>query len=148
MPTVLLWLVNKGEAAQRHRDLDEPASSRRLAAAKMTDLRIRRTNGVFQWTSDYAILSCMTFGVFVIFGLGVVNFALHAAVLKSGHPMVEEMGAFFRALGGRLSLVAEFAVLLVAMLLAANGWSTLVWAYAGYSALNGVSAWAILTRRI
>ena len=88
------------------------------------------------------------FGVFVIFGLGVVNFALHSAVLKSGHPLVEQMPDLFRALGGRLSLVAEFLVLLAAMLLAANGWSALVWAYAGYSALNGVSAWAILKRRI
>ncbi len=84
----------------------------------------------------------------VIFILGIANFALHSAVLKSGHPMVEQMPDFFRALGGRLSLVAEFLVLLVAMVLAANGWNTLVWAYAGYSALNGVSAWLILTRRI
>ena len=88
------------------------------------------------------------FGVFVIFALGALNFALHAAVLKSGHPLVEQMPELFRALGGRLSLVAEFLVLLVAMLLAANGWGALVWAYGGYTALNCLSAWAILKRRI
>lgn len=86
--------------------------------------------------------------MFVIFVLGIANFALHSAVLKSRHPMVEQMPDFFGGLGGRLSLVAEFLVLFVAMLLAANGWSALVWAYAGYSALNAVSAWLILTRRI
>lgn len=114
----------------------------------MTDTLSLRTNGLFQRTNDYAILPHVMFGVFVIFALGVVNFALHAAVLKSGHPLLEEMADFLSALGGRLSLVAEFLVLLAAMLLAANGWNSLVWAYAGYSALSGVSAWAILTRRI
>lgn len=62
--------------------------------------------------------------------------------------MLEHLPTLIRTLGGRLTLVAELAVLLAAMLLAANGWSSLVWIYAGYSALNGVSAWLILTGRI
>ena len=86
--------------------------------------------------------------ILVIFVLGVVNFGLHSAVLHAGHPMAGQVPSFVRALGGRLTLLAEFLVLLAAMLLAANGWAGLVWAYAGYSALNGISAWLILTGRI
>jgi hypothetical protein len=39
-------------------------------------------------------------------------------------------------------------VLLAALLLAANGWAGLAWAYLAYSALNALSAWLILTNRI
>ncbi|MEM7780479.1 MAG: hypothetical protein AAF697_08835 [Pseudomonadota bacterium] len=84
----------------------------------------------------------------IIFVLGIANFALHSAVLRNGHKMLEQMPRLIRKLGGRLTLVAEFAVLLAAMLLAANGWTSLVWIYLGYSALNAVSAWLILTGRI
>lgn len=87
-------------------------------------------------------------GLIVIFLLGVANFALHSAVLASGHKLLEQMPGFVQALGGRMTLVAEFAVLLAAMLLVANGWEALVWAYAGYTALNGLSAWLILSGRI
>jgi hypothetical protein len=87
-------------------------------------------------------------GLAVIFTLGVVNFALHSAVLDSGHPLVQQMPGFVRLLGGRLTLLAEFLVLLAAMLLAANGWAGLVWAYGGYSALNALSAWLILSGRM
>lgn len=90
----------------------------------------------------------MAFAILVIFVLGVVNFTLHRAVLDSGHPLVGQMPRFVHLLGGRLTLIAEFLILLAAMLLAANGWAGLVWAYAGYSALNALSAWAILTGRI
>lgn len=90
----------------------------------------------------------MVTGAIIIFLLGIANFALHAAVLRSGHRLLEEMPAFIGALGGRLTLVAEFLVLLAAMLLAANGWAGLVWAYGVYTSLNAVSAWAILTGRI
>lgn len=90
----------------------------------------------------------MILGLIVIFLLGVANFALHGAVLKSGHPLLEQMPGFVQALGGRLTLLAEFLVLLAAMLLTANGWAGLVWAYAGYSVLNAMSAWLILSGRI
>ena len=93
-------------------------------------------------------MSYVIIGLSIIFVLGVGNFALHSAVLKSGHPLLEQMPGFVQSLGGRLSLVAEFLVLLVAMLLAANGWSSLIWAYAGYSALNAGSAWLILSGRL
>lgn len=84
----------------------------------------------------------------VIFLLGIGNFALHKAVLESGHPLIGKMPWFAHMLGHRLTLLTEFLVLLSAMLLAANGWPVLVWAYAGYSALNGVAAWLILSGRV
>lgn len=93
-------------------------------------------------------MSCVVFGLVVIFLLGIVNFALHGAVLKSGHRLIGQMPGFVQMLGGRLTLLAEFLVLLAAMLLTANGWAGLVWAYGGYSVLNALSAWLILTRRI
>ena len=90
----------------------------------------------------------MILSLIIIFLLGVGNFALHRAVLESGHPLVGQIPNFVQLLGVRLTLIAEFLVLVVAMLLAANGWPGLVWAYAGYSSLNALSAWLILTGRI
>ncbi|MGJ8598323.1 hypothetical protein [Sulfitobacter sp.] len=90
----------------------------------------------------------MILALIILFVLGVGNFALHRAVLDSGHPMVRQMPDFVRMLGGRLTLLAEFLVLLAAMLLSANGWSGLVWAYGAYSALNAFSAWMILSGRV
>jgi len=90
----------------------------------------------------------MWFGVLVIFALGIGNFALHRAVLESGHPLIGQIPQSIGWIGRRLTLVAEFTVLLVAMLLTANGWPALAWAYAAYSALNGLAAWLILTGRV
>lgn len=90
----------------------------------------------------------MILSLVIIFVLGVANFALHRAVLESGHPLLEHMPKFVDALGGKLTFVAEFLVLLAAMLLAANGWPGLVWAYAAYTVLNALSVWMILTGRI
>lgn len=94
----------------------------------------------------FAILAQMV--ILFVFLLGVGNFALHRAVLDSGHPLLRQMDWLVDALGGRGSLALEFALLLAALLLvadAAPGWA---WAYAGYSALNAISAWLILSRRI
>ena len=84
----------------------------------------------------------------ILFLLGIANFTLHSAVLDSGHVMLQPMPGSRRRLGGRLTLLAEFAVLLVAMLLAANGWGAAAWIYAAYTGLNAISAWLILTRKI
>lgn len=86
--------------------------------------------------------------IIVIFLLGIGNFALHKAVLESGHPLLGRMPWFVHMLGGRITMLTEFLVLLAALLLAANGWPGLAWAYAIYSALNAVSAWLILSDRI
>jgi hypothetical protein len=88
------------------------------------------------------------FSLAIMFLLGIGNFALHRAVLDSGHPLVEQLPGLAQSLGGRLTLAAEFLVLLAAMLLVANDWSELAWVYAGYSALNVASAWLILSGRV
>jgi len=90
----------------------------------------------------------MLWAVGLIAILGVVNFAIDRAVLEVGHPLAEQVPDFLSVLGGRLTLMAEFAVLLAALLLAANGWPELAWAYLAYSALNGMAAWLILSRRV
>ncbi len=84
----------------------------------------------------------------VIFLLGVGNFAMHGAVLGSGHPMLGRSPWFIHLLGGRITLITEFLLLLAAMLLVTQGWQWVVWAYLGYSALNALAAWLILSRRV
>lgn len=86
--------------------------------------------------------------VILIFVLGIGNFALHKAVLESGHPLLGRMPWFVHMLGGRITLVTEFLVLLAAMLLVANGWPALAWAYLLYTVLNMASAWLILSGRV
>ena len=83
-----------------------------------------------------------------LFLFGVANFALHKAVLESGHPLLGRMSWFFHMLGGRFSLMVEFVMLLSALLLVSQGSQGWAWTYAAYSVLNAVSAWLILTDRI
>jgi len=83
----------------------------------------------------------------VTFLLGIANFALHKAVLESGHPLLGRMPVM-NMLGPRASLAAEFLVLLGAMLLVGNGTVLWAWAYFGYTAFNALAAWLILTRRV
>lgn len=87
-------------------------------------------------------------GLIVVFLLGMGNFAVHKAVLESGHPLLGNVPFFFQLLGGRLSLVVEFAMLLGSMLMVAQGsWG---WAlfYVVYTVVNAVSAWLILSGRV
>ena len=83
-----------------------------------------------------------------LFLLGIVNFAMHKAVIESGHPLLGRMPWFFHMLNGRFSLVVEFTMLLAAMLMTAQGSSAWAWGYAFYSLLNGLSAWLILSGRV
>lgn len=86
--------------------------------------------------------------VLLVFLLGVGNFAMHAAVLGSGHPLLGRMPWYVHLLGGRASLAAEFLLLLAGLLLSyyvAPGWA---WGYLGYTALNALGAWLILSRRV
>ncbi|WP_404479467.1 hypothetical protein [Novosphingobium sp. BL-52-GroH] len=83
-----------------------------------------------------------------VFCLGVLNFAAHKAVIESGHPMLAQVPWFFQSLGGRLSLVVEFAMLLGAMIMAAAGSVGWAWIYAFYTGLNGLSAWLIFSGRV
>lgn len=83
----------------------------------------------------------------MIFLLGIVNFAVHKAVIESAHPLLDTLPASFRARGGRLSLLFEFLLLVGAMLMAANGWPISAWVYGLYSALNIITGWLLLTGR-
>ena len=85
--------------------------------------------------------------VVLIFILGVANFAMHKAVLESGHPAFAG-GWAMKMLGMRVSLAAEFLILLAALLLVANVDPAWGWAYFGYSAANAGAAWLVLTGRI
>ncbi|WP_067732193.1 hypothetical protein [Novosphingobium naphthalenivorans] len=84
----------------------------------------------------------------VVFCLGVFNFAAHKAVLESGHPMLAQVPWLFQPLGGRLSLVVEFVMLLGAMIMAASGSMGWTWIYLLYSVLNGLSAWLMTSGRV
>lgn len=87
-------------------------------------------------------------GLILTFLLGIGNFAVHKAVLESHHPLLGRVPWFFHLLGGRFSLTVEFVLLLGALLMVHQGAS--VWAlfYAGYSVVNMVSAWLILSGRL
>jgi hypothetical protein len=87
-------------------------------------------------------------GLFFVFLLGVGNFAAHRAVLGSGHPMLGRVPRLFQLMGGRFSLAMEFAMLLGAMLLIAQGSAAWAWFYALYSMVNLGAAWLLLTGRI
>ena len=89
----------------------------------------------------------MAFALVLTFLLGIGNFAMHKAVLESRHPMLAQM-PWMGMLGGRFSRALEFLLLLGALLLAATGHPGWGWAYLAYSALNALSAWLILSRRI
>ncbi len=79
---------------------------------------------------------------------GIANFALHKAVLESGHPLLGQVPWFFHLLGGRFGLAIEFLLLLGSLLMIATGASAWLWGYMAYSLINGLSAWLILSRRI
>lgn len=82
----------------------------------------------------------------LMFLLGIANFAIHKAVLESGHEMLG--AAPFHLLGGKGTLLLEFFVLLLALFLVANGYAGWGWAYFAYSVFNAVAAWLILSRKI
>lgn len=87
-------------------------------------------------------------GLILIFLLGIANFAVHKAVLESRHPLLGQVPMFFHLLGGRFSLVVEFLMLLGALLMVSQGSGGWLWLYLGYSGVNAVSAWLILTGRV
>ena len=86
--------------------------------------------------------------IIAIFLLGIGNFALHRAMVESGHKMLASLPLAPGGIGRRIMLATEFMVLLVAMLLAANGWPGLAWAYLVYTGINALTAWLILTGRV
>ncbi len=87
-------------------------------------------------------------GITLIFFLGMANFAMHQAVLESGHPMLGHVPWFFHMLGGRFGLAVEFLMLLGSMLMVSEGSTGWAWGYGVYSLVNALSAWLVLTRRV
>ena len=86
--------------------------------------------------------------LFLVFLLGITNFAVHRAVLESGHPVLRQIGLQFRSLGGRFGLFIEILLLAGTMLLIANGTNDWAWGYLVYSSFNGFTAWLILSHRV
>ena len=93
-------------------------------------------------------MAMMGWSTFVIFVLGVGNFALNRAVFDSRHPLLARLPRPSRTLARRAALVSEFAVLFFALLLSVRGWPGFVWAYAGYSLFNALAAWLIRGGRL
>jgi len=83
----------------------------------------------------------------IIFVLGIGNFALHRAVLSSGHPALRQ-SLWFVKLGGRITLAVEFVLLLAGLLLVTYVSPLWAWGYVGYTLLNAFGAWLILSRRL
>ncbi|HXD03482.1 MAG TPA: hypothetical protein VN627_09255 [Novosphingobium sp.] len=84
----------------------------------------------------------------MVFLMGIANFAMHRAVLASGHPILAQIGWLYRSLGGRFSLIVEFALLVGTMLLVASGGGWWAWGYGLYTGMNAFSAWLILTGKV
>ena len=83
------------------------------------------------------------------FLLGIANFAMHKAVVESGHPFVEDTKLYFgKHFGRNGSYFLEFGILLGAMLFAYSDSGIIVGLYAAYTSFNAIAAWLLLSRRI
>ena len=83
------------------------------------------------------------------FFFGISNFAMHKAVVESGHPFVEDTKLYFgRYFGRHGSYALEFVILAGTMLMAFGGSGWMVLAYMGYTIFNALSAWLLLSGRI
>jgi hypothetical protein len=82
------------------------------------------------------------------FLMGIGNFAMHKAVVESGHPFIEDSKLYFGRYFGRGGYVVEFIILLGAMLMAHAGSPLMVLGYVCYTLCNGVAAWFFLTGRL
>lgn len=98
-------------------------------------------------TADERFADCDQVVILFVFLLGIGNFTLHRAVLDSRHPLLAQVAWLVNLLGGRGSLALEFVVLLAAMLLVASGHPGWAWVYLGYSAMNALAAWLLLSGR-
>lgn len=87
--------------------------------------------------------------LFFLFVLGTGNFAMHKAVMESGHPAIQSTrAAFDRATKGWGGYVLEYFILLAAMNFAYQGFAIAVGAYIGYTALNAGAAWVLLSGKM
>ncbi|MGL5837189.1 MAG: hypothetical protein ACRCY3_01660 [Sphingorhabdus sp.] len=85
----------------------------------------------------------------VAFFLGIANFAMHKAVVESGHPFVEDTKLYFgKHMGRNSSYIFEFGILLGAMLLSFWGSGLVLGFYMAYTLFNAIAAWLLLSRRL
>lgn len=90
----------------------------------------------------------MNLAVIIIFVLGIGNFTMHRAVIESGHPLLRHLSGMAHPIARRLAFGTEFLVLLLALMLATNGWPMIAWVYASYTACNALASWLMLTGRV
>lgn len=117
-----------------------------------SDSRIRRTAilhlPTFDCTAPRGKAESQIMTVILTFLLGMGNFALHRAVLESGHPMVREMPAGGLRKARYASLALEFVLLCGALYAAERGYLAWLLAYLGYSLFNGFAAWLLIKGRL
>jgi hypothetical protein len=83
------------------------------------------------------------------FLLGIANFAMHKAVVESGHPFVEDTKLYFgQHFGKHGSYAIEFVILAAAMLFANAGSLLIVLFYLGYTALNMLATYLLLSGKV
>jgi hypothetical protein len=83
------------------------------------------------------------------FLLGIGNFAMHKAVVQSGHPFVEDTKLYFgRHFGKYGSYAIEFVILSAAMLFANAGSLLIVIFYVGYTSLNMLATYLLLWGKV
>ncbi len=86
-------------------------------------------------------------GLFLLFLLGIGNFAAQGAAWDSGHPVLQLLLQRY-PMAPWFTLAFEFAMLTGVMLMSADGWATASWVYAFYTAGNLASAWLFHSGRI
>lgn len=90
----------------------------------------------------------MNVAVIIIFVLGIGNFTMHRAVMESRHPLLRAWPGFAHPLGRKVAFGTEFLVLLLALMLASNGWPGFAFAYGIYTVCNALASWLMLSGRV
>jgi hypothetical protein len=90
----------------------------------------------------------MTMFLIACFLMGIGNFAMHKAVVESGHPFIEDATMYFGRYFGRGGYAVEFIILVGAMLMAHGGSLWIVLGYFAYTLFNGLAAWLFLSGKL
>lgn len=86
-------------------------------------------------------------GLILCFILGIANFACHKAVMKSGHPFVEDTKLYFGNHFGKYGgYTIEFIILLGALIYYESLFLVLI--YLAYSSLNFTTAYLLINHKI
>lgn len=86
-----------------------------------------------------AKIGTVTLPLLLLFIMGVANFALHKAMLESGDPIITEaVGPLLRLGGPYLTYAMEFALLLLAFLLAEAHPRAALLLYGVYTMVNAL----------